>query len=235
MIRVAVVGEHRAGNETQDSIATALDHTGAALGVACETEWVETPELEAHGDARLAGFDAVWSAPGSPFLSLDGAVEGIRWARETNTPFLGTCAGFQHAVIEFARNVLGVPSAMHAEYAPGGSDLFIDELLCSLVGQTMSIQLVDEGLQQVYGGTEATERYYCRFGVNPAYRRPLEEGGLTTAGVDASDGDVRIVRVASHPFFVATLFVPQTASTPDRPHPLVGAFVRAALTAKATA
>ena len=235
MIRVGIVGEHREGNETQDSIATALDHAGAAAGTTCDTAWVETPELEAHGGERLAGFDAVWSAPGSPFLSLDGAVEGIRWARETNTPFIGTCAGFQHAVIEFARNVLGVPSAMHAEYAPGGSDLFIDELLCSLVGQTMSIQLVDEELQRVYGSTAASERYYCRFGVNPAYRPALEAGGLITAGVDTSDGDVRIVRVASHPFFVATLFVPQTASRPDRPHPLVTAFVLAALTAKATA
>jgi CTP synthase (UTP-ammonia lyase) len=231
MIRVAVVGEHHAGNETQDAIAAALCHSAVAIGTTCETEWVETPDLEGGADDRLSGFDAVWSAPGSPFLSLDGAVEGIRWARETSTPFIGTCAGFQHAVIDFARNVLGVPSAMHAEYAPGSSDLFIDELLCSLVGQTMSIRLIDEEVQRVYGGTEATERYYCRFGVNPAHRPALEAGGLITAGVDASDGDVRIVRVASHPFFVATLFVPQTASRPDRPHPLITAFVRAAFTA----
>ena len=81
----------------------------------------------------------------------------------------------------------------------------------------------------LYGASEATERYYCRFGVNPVHRPALEAGGLATAGVDAADGDVRIVRISSHPFFVATLFVPQTASTPERPHPLVTAFVRAGL------
>ena len=230
MTRVAVIGEHHPGHEPQDAIAPALEHAAAALGTSCEAVWIDTPDLDHGAPEVLAGFDAVWCAPGSPYLSLDGALEGIRWARETGTPFIGTCAGFQHAVIEFARNVLGVASAQHAEYDPHASDLFIDELLCSLVGQTMSIRLVDDALRSIYGGPEATERYYCRFGVNPAHRPGLEAGGLATAGVDAADGDVRIVRIPSHPFFVATLFVPQTASTPERPHPLVTAFVRAALT-----
>jgi CTP synthase (UTP-ammonia lyase) len=230
VIRVAVIGEHHAGHEPQDAIAAALAHSAAAAEVLVEHEWVATPELETDAGTRLAGYDAVWCAPGSPYLSLDGALAGIRYARETGVPFIGTCAGLQHAVIEFARNVLGVASAQHAEYDPLASDLFIDELLCSLVGQTMSIRLVDDALQAIYGGSESTEHYYCRFGVNPAHRPALEAGGLVTAGVDVADGDVRIVRVSSHPFFVATLFVPQTGSTTERPHPLVSAFVRAAAT-----
>ena len=232
MMRVAVVGEHHMGHEPQDAIATALAHSAAAAGAPVEHEWVATPELEANAADRLSGFDAVWCAPGSPYLSLDGALEAIRVARENGVPFIGTCAGLQHAVIEFARNVLGVTSAQHAEYDPLASDLFIDELLCSLVGQTMSIRLVDDALRAIYGASDATERYYCRFGVNPAHRPALEAAGLTTAGVDVADGDVRIVRIPAHPFFIATLFVPQTASTPERPHPLVTAFVRAASTAR---
>lgn len=230
MIRVAVIGEHHIGHEPQDAIATALEHSTAALDTACELDWVATPELEADAGSRLAGYDAVWCAPGSPYRSLEGALAGIRWAREHDVPFIGTCAGLQHAVIEFARHVLGVASAQHAEYDPEASDLFIDELLCSLVGQTMSIRLVDDVLRVIYGASEATERYYCRFGVNPVHRPALEAGGLATAGVDATDGDVRIVRIPTHPFFVATLFVPQSASTPERPHPLVTALVRAAAT-----
>jgi CTP synthase (UTP-ammonia lyase) len=228
-MRVAVIGEHHAGHEPQDAIATALAHSAAAERVVIEHEWVATPELETDAGGRLSGYDAVWCAPGSPYLSLDGALAGIRWAREHDVPFIGTCAGLQHSVIEFARNVLGVRSAQHAEYDPRASDLFIDELLCSLVGQTMSIRLVDDAVRAIYGGSEATERYYCRFGVNPVHRPALEAGGLATAGVDATDGDVRIVRIPAHAFFVATLFVPQTASTPERPHPLVTAFVRAGL------
>ena len=235
MTRVAVIGEHHPGHEPQDAIAPALDHAASALGTSYRVVWIDTPALVADAHAVLADFDAVWCAPGSPYLSLEGALAGIRWARESGTPFLGTCAGLQHAVIEFARNVLGVASAQHAEYDPHASDLFIDELLCSLVGQTMSIRLVDDALRAIYGSTDATERYYCRFGVNPAHRPALEAGGLAAAGVDAVDGDVRIVRIPSHPFFVATLFVPQTASTPGAPHPLVTAFVRAALKSRAAA
>jgi CTP synthase (UTP-ammonia lyase) len=236
MTRIAVIGEHHPGHEPQDAIAPALDHAASTLGTSCQAVWIDTPALEDDAARSvLRDFDAVWCAPGSPYLSLDGALAGIRFARESGTPFIGTCAGLQHAVLEFARNVLGVASAQHAEYDPHASDLFIDELLCSLVGQTMSIRLVDDALRAIYGGTDATERYYCRFGVNPVHRPALEAGGLATAGVDASDGDVRIVRIPSHPFFVATLFVPQTASTPAAPHPLVTAFVRAALKSRAAA
>lgn len=233
MMRVAIVGDHHPGHEPQEAIRPALDHAAAVLGTSCEGVWIDTPTLDHDGGARLSRFDAVWCAPGSPYVSLEGALEGIRWARENQVPFIGTCAGFQHAVIEFARNVLGVAAAQHAEYDPHASDLFIDELLCSLVGQTMSIRLVDDTLQAIYGGGEATERYYCRFGLNPTHRPALEAGGLATAGVDTADGDVRIVRIPSHPFFVATLFVPQTGSTPNRPHPLVSAFVQAALKSRA--
>ena len=145
-------------------------------------------------------------------------------------PVLGTCVGFQHGVIEFARNVLGHRSAAHAEYGDAGdeSDLFIDELLCSLVGQTMQVDLVDPTLVDVYGTGTAFERYYCRFGLQPRWRPALQDAGLVVAGVDSSDGDVRIMRLTEHPFYVLTLFVPQTSSTARAPHPLVVSYLAAA-------
>jgi CTP synthase (UTP-ammonia lyase) len=148
-------------------------------------------------------------------------------------PFLGTCAGFQHAVIEFARNVLGHRNAGHAEYGSDGDDgeLFIDELLCSLVGQTMDVEIVDADLARIYSTRNPTEKYYCRFGVNPRWREQLHDAGLRIAGVDVRDRDVRLMRLEGHPFFVLTLFVPQTSSTPARPHPLVTAYVSAAVRA----
>jgi CTP synthase (UTP-ammonia lyase) len=231
--RIAVVGDRLVGSEPQDTIEPAVAHASAALGGQCDVVWVPTPDLLDDADAVLDAADAVWCAPGSPFVSLEGALAGIRWARERRVPFLGTCAGFQHAVIEFARNVLGVAEAHHGEYEhadrdPLTSDLFIHELLCSLVGQTMTVHLVDDVVRAIYGAGDVTERYYCRFGLNPLHRPALEDAGLRVAGVDQADGDVRILRLADHRFFVATLFVPQTASTLARPHPLVTAFVRAA-------
>jgi CTP synthase (UTP-ammonia lyase) len=162
---------------------------------------------------------------------MDGMLAGIRWARESGTPFLGTCAGFQLAVVEFARNILGVAGATHAEYAPDAprEDLFIDELLCSLAGQTMRIKLVDEDLRALYAGDEAEEQYYCHFGLHPRWRSRIHDAGLRVAAVDERDGDARILRLACADYHVLTLFVPQVRSTPGHPHPLVSGWVRAAM------
>jgi CTP synthase (UTP-ammonia lyase) len=230
--RIAIIGDRVAGFAPQDAIGDAVAHAAASLGVAVPTiEWVPTDALLQHGPSALAGAAGVWCAPGGPYRSLDGALVGIRWARESSIPFIGTCAGFQHAVIEFARHVLGRAHAAHAEYdasAPA-DELFIDELLCSLVGQTMAVRIVDDDVQSMYGSAEATERYYCRFGLSPRWRGPLDSCGLRVAGVDAADGDVRIMRLTGHPFYVLTLFVPQTSSAPGAPHPLVTRFVTSAL------
>jgi CTP synthase (UTP-ammonia lyase) len=231
LIRVAVIGDRYDDFPPQDTIEAALDHAAAPRGAAVDVTWFPTTSLVDDAATSLAGFDAVWCAPGGPFHSLDGALEGIRVARETGRPFLGTCAGFQHGVIEFARNVLLLADAHHAEYegAPPSSPLLIDELLCSLVGQTMAIRLVDDATKALYGAAEASEQYYCRFGLDERYTPSLGAAGLVVAGVDAADGATRVMRLADHPFFYLTLFVPQTSSTPDRPHPIVAGYARAAL------
>jgi CTP synthase (UTP-ammonia lyase) len=236
-VRVAVVGDRLSKFTPQDSIEVALQHSADALGAAVDITWFDTPTLAADADEHLAGADAVWCAPGSPFLSMDGALEGIRFAREHRRPFLGTCAGFQHGVIEIARNVLGIADAAHAEStvdAPASS-LFIDELLCSLVGQAMRVRLVDDVTRALYGTDEIVEQYYCRFGLNEEHRGALKDAGLEVAGVDIGNeetaGTTRIMRLADHPFFFLTLFVPQTSSTPAAPHPVVTAYLAAALPA----
>src|SRR5262249_23511105 len=106
---------------------------------------------------------------------------------------------------------------------------FIDELLCSLVGEVMSVRLVDPVVTAMYSAPGATERYYCRFGLNEEYAPSLAAAGLTVAGVDAADGTTRIMRLAAHPFFTITLFVPQTSSRPDRPHPIITGYLAAAV------
>jgi CTP synthase (UTP-ammonia lyase) len=219
---MAVIGDRMPGFDPQDSIAGAVEDAARHLGRPTPSiRWIPTELLEGEGSAVLTGASWVWCAPGGPFHSLDGALLGIRWARESRVPFLGTCAGFQHAVIEFARTVLGNADAIHGEYGSGPGDLFISELLCSLVGQTMEVDLTDERLVAAYGTARPRERYYCRFGLNPVWREPLVEAGLSVAGVDAEDGDVRIMRLDDHPFFTITLFVPQSSSSPQTPHPLI--------------
>jgi CTP synthase (UTP-ammonia lyase) len=230
-IRVAVIGDRHESFPPQDTIETALHHAAGAQNATVDVVWLPTPSLADDAAGALAGFDAAWCAPGGPFRSLEGTLAGIRVARETGRPFLGTCAGFQHGVIEFARNVVGIAHAHHAEYdgARPSSPLLIDELLCSLVGQTMPITLVDDATRALYGADSATEEYYCRFGLDERYTPALTAAGLTVAGIDATDGATRLMRLTHHPFFYLTLFVPQTASRPDRPHPIIAGYVAAAL------
>jgi len=157
-------------------------------------------------------------------------VEAIGVARRGNVPLFGTCGGFQHVVLEYARHVLGFADAGHAEYDASASRLFITPLSCSLVGTTMAVQLQPGSRAALaYGATEATERYYCNFGLNPMHEDELIAGGLMVTGRDAN-GEARVVELPHHDFFVATLFVPQTSSTPEAPHPLIGAFVAAVQT-----
>ena len=226
-LRIGIIGDRTPGFTPHDAIDAALAHSAARLGAEVVVEWFATPELERGAPEVLAGCDALWCAPGGPYASLLGALDGIRVARETGVPFLGTCAGFQHGVVECARNVLGMAGATHPEYGEGTPDgpLMMDERLCSLVGETMAVQILDDRTREIYGSDQAIERYYCRFALNDAHRERLAGGGLVVAAVDEVDGGARIMRRADHPFFYLTLFVPQVASTPAEPHPLVSAYL----------
>ena len=157
---------------------------------------------------------------------MDGALRVIRYARESDRPLLGTCAGFQHLVIELARDVLGIADAAHAENDPDAPNLFVSLLSCSLVGQSMTVSLrPGTRAAALYPAASATERYYCRFGLHPARVADLEAAGVVVSGVDQDD-EPRIIELPDHRFALATLFVPQTSSAPGAAHPVVAGLRR---------
>lgn len=227
MISIGIVGDHDPANANHAATTEALQHAAAKAGIAVCTQWVATDQLDDVA-AAIGQFDGLVIAPGSPYRSLDGALMAINHARLRNVPLLGTCGGFQHVVLEYARNVVGFREAQHAEYDPDAPVLFITPLSCSLAGQIMTVR-VKEGTtaSNAYRRTEVTERYFCNFALNPAYVATIVQCGLAVSGID-QDGEPRILELADHPFFVATLFVPQTSSTPARPHALFVALVEAA-------
>ena len=166
---------------------------------------------------------------GSPYRSLEGALSAIEHARVHGIPLLGTCGGFQHVVLEHARNVLGLPDA-HAEYDSDAPNPLIARLACSLVGKTMQVKLREGSrVHRAYGTAHAEESYYCSYGLNRDREADVERAGLRISGRD-TDSEPRVIERDDHPFFVATLFVPQTESRPERPHPLLIAFLQAAQT-----
>lgn len=228
-VRVVVVGDFDETSPTHSATDESLAHAAARLGVRADVRWAATDDLARDlGVVRSA--DALLCAPGSPYRSLAGALRALHHGRTEGVPTLGTCGGFQHAVLEYARDVLAVTDAAHAEYDPYASRLFISQLTCSLRGRTLPVTLT-EGTRAaaLYGGTKTDERYYCDFGLNPEYERQLHENGLRVAGTGA-EGEARVLEIAEHPYYLATLFVPQTSSTPDAPHPLLLGLLEAART-----
>jgi len=125
--------------------------------------------------------------------------------------------------------VLDIRDAEHEETAPGASELLISKLTCSLVGQTEAVKIMPgTRAHQAYGKEEASEQFRCNYGLNPAYREQIGSGELKVVGVDL-DGQARIVELPEHRFFIATLFLPQLSSSPDMPHPLIMAYLKAAI------
>jgi CTP synthase (UTP-ammonia lyase) len=220
--KIGIIGDFNPHNPTHVATSAGLQHAAALLGGPFETVWLPTDQIH-----DFTTFQGLLCSPGSPYRSLEGALEGIRYARENNVPFIGTCGGFQHAVIEYARNVMGFTDASHAESDPYASCLFMTALSCSLVGKTMEV-CIKPGSKaaDACGVTRSKEAYYCNFGLNPEYRDQLEKHGLEITGQD-QDGEVRIVELAGHPFFLGTLFVPQARSAAGNPHALILEFCRA--------
>ena len=226
-VRIALVGDFNAAVKAHVAIPKALEMAAREVGVATVPAWVHTTSLGRDMEQALTDFDAIWCVPASPYASMSGALGAIWFAREKRRPFLGTCGGFQHAILEFTRNVLGHLEADHAESNPNASLPIISPLSCSLVEASGRIRFKrGSRIAQIYGGLEATEEYHCNYGVNPQFRSLLEDSTLKITGTDERD-EARVVELEDHPFFVGTLFQPERSAFKSVLHPLITEFVRA--------
>ena len=224
-LHIALVGDHDPHITAHRAIPIALEQAGKQTGHAIRFQWLATELIADH--SLLNDFNGVWCVPGSPYRNEDGALRAIRSAREQRRPFLGTCGGFQHAVLEYARNVMGWSDAAHGETAPEAERVLLTPLSCALVETIDSLQLeADSLIARAYGRQTVFEGYHCRFGVNPQFERDLLGERLHAVARD-SIGDLRAVELLDHPFFVATLFQPERAALEGRVPPLVRAFVEA--------
>ena len=224
---IALVGDRSDKVLAHRAIPLALQLAAVATKCQVSWRWVDTRQIR-DAPTDLLDCAALWVVPGSPYANMDGVLDAIRWAREMRRPFLGTCGGFQHALIEFARNVAGLVKADHAETSPDAELLLVHRLSCSLVEKTGQVRFSPESrLRLAYGSDAAHEGYHCNYGFNPAHRRALEEAGLRFTAFD-DVGEVRAFELPTHPFFVGTLFQPERAALHNQPAPLVNEFVREA-------
>lgn len=231
-VRIGLVGDRSDQVRAHGAIPRALALGAKEAGCAVEHTWLPTKDLVGDVARSLASFDAIWCVPRSPYANMSGVLAAIRHAREERVPFCGTCGGFQHAVIELARDVAGLRDADHAESSPDASCLVVSRLACSLVKVKGAIRCTPGSrLASIYGTVEPViEEYQCNFGINSDYRETLERAGLRfTAHDDA--GDARALEIPGHPFILGTLFQFELSALPDREeraHPIAVAFLRAA-------
>ena len=226
--RIALIGDYNAAVKAHQAIPRALALAGESLGHSCSSEWLHTGTLDEDPSVQLAPFQGIWCVPASPYANARGAIAVIRLARETGKPFLGTCGGFQHAMLEYAEAVWGVTRPVHAELDPTAADPVIAPLECSLVEKEGEVRFgPGSKIGSIYGVPSAFEGYHCRYGLSREYAGRLTSGPLRASAWDA-DGDVRAVELDGPPFFVATLFQPERSALSDRFHPLIRAFVGAA-------
>lgn len=226
--RIALVGDRSTAvraHERIPQIAARYDDV--------DLHWLPTAELV---PVEAAAFDGVWVVPGSPYADEERVVSTIHAARTGGTPLLGTCGGYQHMVLEFARNVVGV-AAHHAESSAEGradegetdgvpvSTALITELACSLKGRSGQVDLAPGSRAAAALGEQSFERFHCSFGLTAADAEPLVAAGLRVTGT-SPEGEPRVVELPGGGFWLGTAFQPELADA--QPHPVIDAFVAAA-------
>jgi CTP synthase (UTP-ammonia lyase) len=236
-VRIGVVGDFDRHKPSHWATEAALFHAAARLGLTVAPCWLPTTTIAGPGGVeQLAACDGIWGAPGSPYASMEGMLRAIQYARERDLVYLGTCGGFQYALIEFSRNVLGIADADTAENAPNGRNIVITPVECAapdratsgprLAGTGVARVLPDTLLERLCGAGDLRGEYFCNFETNASFVARWEAAGLAACAVGAA-GEVRAFELPHRGFFLATLFQPQLSSSYERPHAIVLGYLRA--------
>ncbi len=235
-VRIALVGKYVALHDAYLSVAEALRHAGYFEGAEVEIEWIDSEKVT---ERDLLGADGIIVPGGFGGRGTEGMIETARYARENGVPYFGICLGMQIAVIEFARNVVGLNGANSREFDPDSPHKVID----FMPGQNDEINKggtlrlgryecrVKKGtlLEKCYGKTDFFERHRHRYEFNNEYKETLEKAGLVCSGTSPDGRLVEVVEIKEHPFFIGVQYHPEFKSRPNRPHPVFSGFIKASL------
>jgi len=237
-ITVGLVGKYVELKDSYKSIAEAFIHAGVANEIKVNVKWISSETAEDNIEELLAGLDGILVAPGFGERGIQGKINAVKYARENNIPFLGICLGMQCAVIEFARNVVGLEGAHSFEMNPETSfpviDLMNSQKDVSEKGGTMRLGAypckIEKGTHayKIYGKSLIQERHRHRYEFNNAYLDQFHQAGMVTSGINPDTNLVEIVELPNHPFFVGVQFHPEYKSTVEAPSPLFVQFIKAA-------
>lgn len=239
-LKIALVGKYVELQDAYKSILEAFIHAGTVNRckvkiVPVHSEYITDENLS----EKLSEMDGILVAPGFGERGLEGKIKAIKYARENGVPFFGICLGMQMAVIEYARNVLGIQDATSREVETNAAnaviDLMADQKTTTIKGGTMRLGAYKCELEKgtlaysIYGNTIISERHRHRYELNNEYAEALIQAGMNISGRNPETGLAEIVEVPSHPFFIGVQFHPEYKSTPENPQPIFVAFIKAAM------
>ncbi|MEC9209949.1 MAG: CTP synthase [Bacteroidota bacterium] len=242
-ITIGLAGKYVELQDAYKSISEAIIHAGAKNSCKVNVKWIHAEEInDKNASKKLAGLKGIIVAPGFGDRGMEGKISAIKYIRENNIPFFGICLGMQSAVIEYARNVLGLKDANSTEMDPKTStpviDLMHGQKKVTNKGGTMRLGAYDCSLQKnsnvynAYKNNNISERHRHRFEFNNKYKNNLESAGLVATGINQKNNLVEVVEIPTHPWFVGVQFHPEFKSTVDNPHPLFCGFIEACINKK---
>ena len=238
-LQIGILGDFEPASPNLPAVEQSIKHAAEKLKITAEVKWLPTDSLlNSDLEKKLEMFDGLWAAPGSPYKSFDGMLRGIEFARRRDWPFVGTCGGFQYALIECARNVLGMKDADSAENNSNSKNIVISPVGCALPDRSSKTPKLSGKIPEIrirpgsylegfYKKDVVTEEFFCNYEVNPDFEGAIIEAGFAIAA-RGENGEIRAIEAPKHKFFIATLFQPQLSSKPGKPHPIVVEFLRAA-------
>jgi CTP synthase len=237
---IGIVGKYIELKDAYKSIAESFIHAGVENDCSVQLRWIHSEEVNENSiEASFEGLSGILVAPGFGERGIEGKILAIKYARENNIPFLGICLGMQCAVIEYARNVLGLQDAHSTEMLANTSSPVIhlqeSQKKVTNKGGTMRLgaypcEIQDDTLaRKVYGKKSISERHRHRYEFNNLFIEDFRENGMIPSGINPDKGLVEIVEIPAHPWFIGVQFHPEYKSTVDNPHPLFVGFVGAAL------
>lgn len=238
-VKIAIVGKYIQLEDSYISVIESLRHAGFTNKVKVQVELIDSETITPDTvKDKLEGIQGIVVPGGFGNRGIEGKIETIKYARENKIPFLGICLGMQMAVVEFARNVLGLKDANSAEFSKTTQNPVIhimeDQKEVDKKGGTMRLGaypcIIKEGTlaKEIYGEEKISERHRHRFEYNNDYKEKLEEAGLICSGTSPDGKLVEIVEVKEHPYFIAGQFHPELKSRPNKPSPLFIGLVKAA-------
>jgi CTP synthase len=239
-VKIGLVGKYIELKDAYKSIIESFIHAGVANESKVIIEWIHSEKIDAENVAsKFHGLHGILVAPGFGDRGIEGKITAIQYARENNIPFLGICLGMQCAVIEFARNVLGLKNGHSTEMDPSTKNPVIDimhnQKNITLKGGTMRLGEYACVLQKgsrafsVYGKQKITERHRHRYEFNNKYLKDFDEAGMIPSGINPENNLVEVIELKNHPWFIGVQYHPEYKSTVENPHPIFVRFVKAAL------